>query len=63
MPQNQPLAQKFVNLQYNTLVRWADGTNKSSIKCLMFKVLFFSQNLAKFFAFAKTLSFYPLFFL
>ena len=29
---------KSVNLQYNTLVRWADGTNDSSTKCLMFQV-------------------------
>ena len=43
--------QKFVNLQYNMLVRWADGTNDSLTKCLMFQVLFFiSINLAKFFA-------------
>ena len=32
---------KSVNLQYNTLVRWADGTNNLSTKCLMFQVLFF----------------------
>ena len=32
---------KAVNLQYNTLVRWADGTNDSSSKRLMFQVLFF----------------------
>ena len=31
---------KSVNLQYNTLVRWADGTNESSTKHLMFQVLF-----------------------
>ena len=28
---------KSDNLQYNTLVRWADGTNNSSTKCLMFQ--------------------------
>ena len=33
--------QKSVNLQYNTLVRWAYGTKDSSTKCLMFEVLFF----------------------
>ena len=32
---------KSVNLQYNTLVRWADGTNDLSTKRLMFQVLFF----------------------
>ena len=32
---------KSVNLQYNTLVRWADGTYNSSTKCLMFQVLLF----------------------
>ena len=32
---------KSVNLQYNTLVRWADGTNDSLTKRLMFQVLFF----------------------
>ena len=32
---------KSVNLQYNTLVRLDDGTNKSSTKRLMFQVLFF----------------------
>ena len=32
---------KSDNLQYNTLVRWADGTNDSSTKRLMFQVLFF----------------------
>ena len=31
---------KSVNLQYNTLVRWADGTNDPSTKGLMFQVLF-----------------------
>ena len=30
--------QKSVNLQYNTLIRWADGTNDSSTKHLMFQV-------------------------
>jgi hypothetical protein len=34
--------QKSVNLEYNTLVRWADGTIESSAKRLMFQVLFFS---------------------
>ena len=33
--------QKFVNLQYNTLVRWADGTNDLSTKRLTFQVFFF----------------------
>ena len=33
--------QKSVNLQYNMLVRWADGTNNSSTKCLTFQVFFF----------------------
>ena len=32
---------KSVNLQYNTLVRWADGTNDVSTKSLMFQVLLF----------------------
>ena len=32
---------KSVNLQYNTLGRLDDGTNKSSSKRLMFQVLFF----------------------
>ena len=32
---------KSVNLHYNKLVRWADGTNDSSTKLLMFQVLFF----------------------
>ena len=32
--------QKFVNLQYNTLVCWADGTNNLSTKRLMFQLLF-----------------------
>ena len=36
--------QKFVNLQCNTLVRWTDGTNNSSTKCLMFQVLFFFKS-------------------
>ena len=44
---------KSVNLPYNTLVRWADGTNDLPTKRLMFQVFFFKQNLAKFFA--KTL--------
>ena len=35
--------QKSVNLQYNTLGRLDDGTNKSSTKRLMFQVLFFSM--------------------
>ena len=34
---------KSVNLQYNTLVCWADGTNNSSTKCLMFQVFFFHK--------------------
>ena len=32
---------KSDNLQYNTLVRWADGTNDSSSKLLTFQVFFF----------------------
>ena len=37
---------KSDNLQYDTLVRWADVTNDSSIKLLMFQVFFhnFLQN-------------------
>ena len=27
---------RYVNLEYNALVPWADGTNISPIKCLMF---------------------------
>ena len=34
---------KSVNLQYNTLVCGADGTNDSSTQRLMFQVLFFSD--------------------
>ena len=38
---------KFVNLQYNTLVGWADGTNDLLTKRLMIQVLFFfSKKLA-----------------
>ena len=33
---------KSDNLQYNTLVRWADGTNNSSTNGLTFQVYFFS---------------------
>ena len=33
---------KSINLQYNTLVHWTDGTNNSSTKHLMFKILSFS---------------------
>ena len=36
----KPIMYKSDNLQYNTLGRWVDGTNDSSIKCLMFQVLF-----------------------
>ena len=32
---------KTNNLQYNMLVRWADGTNDSSTKCLTFQAFFF----------------------
>ena len=32
---------KSDNLQYNTLVRWVDGTNSSSTKRLTFQVFFF----------------------
>ena len=33
--------QKSVNLEYNTLVRWADGTNESLTKRLKLQVFFF----------------------
>ena len=36
---------KFVNLQYDTLVCWADGTNDSSTKHLMFQVFFFFRKI------------------
>ena len=36
---------KSVNLQYNNLVAWVDGTNNSSSKCLIFQVLFFFQKM------------------
>ena len=36
------LVLKSVNLQYNTLDRWVDGTNDSSTKCLMFQASLFS---------------------
>ena len=45
---------KSDNLQRNTLVRWADGTNNSLTKCLMFQVFFFHIFLAK--LFLKTVS-------
>ena len=32
---------KSVNLEYDTLVRWADGTNESLTKHLTFQVYFF----------------------
>ena len=32
---------KSVNLEYDTLVCWADGANLSSTKRLMFQVFFF----------------------
>ena len=32
---------KSNNLQYNTLVRWVDGTNNSLTKCLTFQVFFY----------------------
>ena len=32
---------KSVNLQYDMLVRWADGRNDSSTMCLMFQIIFF----------------------
>ena len=35
------LTKKFLNLQYNTLVRWDAGTNESSTKRLMFQALSF----------------------
>ena len=34
---------KSVNLQYNTLVRWAVGTNQLLTKRLRFQVFFFSK--------------------
>ena len=34
-----------VNLQYNTLVCWDDGTNDSWTKCLVFQVLFLSHKI------------------
>ena len=36
------LTLKSINLQYNMLGRWVNGTNDSSTKHLMFQVLFFS---------------------
>ena len=36
---------KSVNLEYNTLVRWADGTNVLSTKRLMFHVSYFFHNI------------------
>ena len=36
---------KSVNLQYNTLVRWNDGTKDSSTNCLMFQIQSFFQNI------------------
>ena len=48
---------KSVNLQYITLGCWADGTNESSTKRLIFQVwLFFSPFLVK--CFAKIISIY-----
>ena len=38
---NKFYLQKSVNLQYNMLIRLANGTNDSSTKRLMFQVLFF----------------------
>ena len=40
----EPLAVKSDNLQYNMLVRWADGTNDSLTKHLTFQVFFFFHN-------------------
>ena len=51
---------KSVNLQYNTLGRFDNGTNKLSTKRLMFQVFFFSWFLTKFFA--KSFQFIFLFF-
>ena len=42
---------KSYNLQYKTLVRWADGTNDSSTKHLMFQMLFFFHKILKIFQF------------
>ena len=39
------LVLKSDNLQYNTLVCWAYGTNDSSTKRLLFQALFFFHNL------------------
>ena len=36
---------KSINLQYNTLVHWANGTNVSSTKHLMLQVFFFSHKI------------------
>ena len=49
--------QKSNNLQYNTLVQWADGTNDSSTKILTFQVFFFFINSYRLRA-LKTLYFY-----
>ena len=38
---------KFVNLEYNTLISWADGTKESSTKHLMFQVLSFFKKSCK----------------
>ena len=38
---------KSVNLQYDTLVRWANETNDSSTKHLMFQVLSFFHKITK----------------
>ena len=38
-------ALKSINLQYNTLVHWANGTNDSSTKCLTFFLFIISYRL------------------
>ena len=53
---------KSDNLQYNTLVRWADGTNASSTKCLIFQVLFFFHKILQY-SLQKPFQFTFLFFL
>ena len=46
-------ALKSDNLQYNTPVRWADGTNNSLTKRLTFQVFFFQNSLFSFLSFFK----------
>ena len=53
--------QKSVNLQYNTLVCWADGTNVLLTERLMFQVFFFHKILQN--SLQKSFQFIFLFFL